>query len=90
MNIELLELRDHRAVSDEDRRDVCHIADVLPVVLARLAAMAQRDTDCRPRSVDLASHIMPAPALWRISKLPRTKRMTLMPPQVQGPRLAEV
>ncbi len=63
MNIELLELRDHQPISDEDRRGVCHIADVLPVVLVRIAAMAQSEMDSRPRPVDLASHIMPAPGV---------------------------
>lgn len=63
MTTEWLELNDRQLGRDDMRHGVCHISDVLPLVLARIAAIAQSDTDCRPRPVDLASHIMPAPGV---------------------------
>ena len=59
MTTESLETYDHQPLGGDRRRGVCHISDVLPVVLARIAAMAQSDTDRPRKPVDAALHMMP-------------------------------
>ena len=59
MNTESLKTYDHPPWGGDRRRGVCHISDVLPVVLARIATMAQNDMDGPPKPVDAAPHLMP-------------------------------
>ncbi len=57
------EVYDGQVTSEDERRGVCHISDVLPIVLARMSATAQSDTDRRTWPQDVASDIMPAPGM---------------------------
>ena len=59
MNAESLEIYDHPPFGANGRRGVCHISDVLPVVLARIATMAPNDMDGPPKPVDAAPRPMP-------------------------------
>jgi hypothetical protein len=63
MITELQDPGDRQLACERIGQGVCHISDVLPLVLARITAMTQSDMDCRPRSVHLVSHIMPAPGV---------------------------
>lgn len=57
------EMYDHHATSEEKRPGVCHISDVLPIVLARISATAAIGTDRRPWPQDEASNVTPAPVV---------------------------
>ena len=63
MITQLSEMYDRQTTSDDKRRGVCHISDVLPIVLARISATTQSDTDRRPWPPNVASNIMPAPGV---------------------------
>jgi hypothetical protein len=58
-----METNDLRISSIDERRGVCHISDVLRVVLERIPAMTQSGMDRCPRPAITASNIMPAPGV---------------------------
>ena len=60
MNTEMLELCDDKTAGSDDRRGVCHISDVLPIVLARIAANGRDDRIRCPTPVGVACSVMPA------------------------------
>ena len=57
------EMYDGRASSEEQRLGVCHISDVLPIVLARISATTPIGMDRRLWPQDEASNVMPAPGV---------------------------
>lgn len=63
MNFEPMETNDLRISGIDERRGVCHISDVLRVVLERIPAVTQSDTDRCPRPAIEVSNIMPFPGV---------------------------
>ena len=63
MNEDFLEFVSHQDARTDERRGVRHIADILPLVLARITAATHSDTDRCPRLAAAASHIMPIPGV---------------------------